>query len=92
MAHWRNTFRSPRFFFFDARVSIFLVGFLLHIRLWTLLVLITVFLAFYWMERHGYDFMSALRAVRSRIAGPIRPPLSPDRARGAIDYDRRPQG
>lgn len=69
----------------------FLVGFLLHMRLWTLFLLLAVFVGFYWVERYGYDFMSALRALRSRIAGPIRPPLSPDRARGAIDYDRRPQ-
>jgi intracellular multiplication protein IcmT len=91
MAHWRNTFKAPRFFMVDARVSIFLIAFLLHIRLWTLLLMICVLFGFYWVERFGYDFPSALRALRLRIAGPIRPPLSPDRARGPIDYDRRPQ-
>ncbi|MHA6345910.1 IcmT/TraK family protein [Roseivivax sp. CAU 1761] len=90
MAHWRNTFKAPRFFFFDARLAVFLVGFLLHIRLWTLLLLIAVFAAFYWVERYGYDFASALRAIRLYFAGPVRNPVPDERMPQPRDYDRRP--
>ena len=75
---------------FDARVAIFLIAFLLHIRGRTLLVLITVLGAFYAVERRGYDFKSALRAIRVYFAGPVRPPLTDDKLTRPKDYDRRP--
>ncbi len=90
MAHWRNTFKQPRFFFLDARVGVFFIGFLLHIRLWTLGVMLVVFAVFFMMERYGLDFASALRAIRSYFAGPRRDPVSEDRMPNPIDYDRRP--
>jgi intracellular multiplication protein IcmT len=90
MGHWRNTFKAPRFFMLDARVSFFLLGFLLHMRLWTFVLLIVIAIVFHWVERFGYDFMSAIRALRLKIVGNVRPPLSDDKIRYAIDYDRRP--
>jgi hypothetical protein len=42
------------------------------------------------MERYGYDFASALRAVRSFFSGPKRPPVSNERVTYPVDYDRRP--
>jgi intracellular multiplication protein IcmT len=88
--HWRNTFKQPRFFFLDARVGVFLLFFLLHIRIWTLAVTLVVFVVFFIMERYGYDFASALRAVRSFFSGPKRPPVSNERVTYPVDYDRRP--
>ena len=90
MAHWRNTFKQPRFFFLDARVGVFLVVFLLHVRLWTLLIMIVVFGIFFMMERYGLGFSSALRAVRAYFAGPIRHPVSEERMCQSADFDRRP--
>ncbi len=90
MGHWRNTFKHPRFFFLDARVAVFLLGFLLHIRLWTLILLLIVFGIFYWVERLGYDFPSALRALRLKLSGNERPPLTEGKIRHPVDFDRRP--
>ncbi|EPX78060.1 IcmT/TraK family protein [Salipiger mucosus] len=90
MAHWRNTFKAPRFFFFDARLAIFLVAFLLHIRPWTLVVICLIFGLFYWVERYGYDFKSALRAIRLYFSGPRRNPQPQEKMPHPKDYDRRP--
>jgi intracellular multiplication protein IcmT len=90
-AHWRNTFKNPRFFFVDARVSFFLLAFMLHIRLWTLVLLIVTFVTFYLVERRGYAFQSALRAVRLQLSGPIRPAVADAIHQGPVDYDRAPR-
>jgi len=90
MSYWRNSFKYPRFFFLDARVAVFFLLFLLHIRIWTLIIMILVFAVFYMMERYGINFSSALRGARSYLTGKIRPPLSEDKSRKPIDYDRRP--
>ncbi len=90
MAHWRNTFKQPRFFFLDARVGIFFLLMLLHIRIWTIITMTVIFLIFFVMERYGLDFSSALRSIRSYFAGPQRNPVSEDRMCEPIDYDRRP--
>jgi intracellular multiplication protein IcmT len=36
--HWRNTQKHPKFFMLDARASIGVILFLMHMRLWTLIV------------------------------------------------------
>lgn len=90
MGHWRNTYKFPRFWILDARVAIFFLLFLLHIRMWSFICMIIIFGIFYIMERYGLDFASAFRAVRSYMAGPIRDPISKERMRHPIDYDRRP--
>jgi intracellular multiplication protein IcmT len=90
-AHWRNTFKSPRFFIVDARISVFLLVFLMHIRLWTFLILVVTAAIFYIVERRGYAFESAIRALRLKIAGPIRPATGNSVNQGAIDYDRAPK-
>lgn len=90
MSHWRYTFKPARFFMLDARVSVAILIFILHIRLWTFLVVLGVIAIFYWVERFGYDFPSAIRAARLYFAGRIRPPLPAMKTRDAVDYDRRP--
>lgn len=90
MAHWRHSFRYPRFFFLDARVAIIVVVFLLHIRLWTLILMCAIFVAFYWVERFGYDFPSALRALRVQLTSKVRDPLPDDKTRHPVDFERRP--
>ena len=42
-AYWRDSARSPRFFFMDAYAALPFVVLLLHIRLWTFILAIPVF-------------------------------------------------
>lgn len=73
--HWRNTARPVRFFNIDYRAGVFLFIFLMHIRLWTFLTLLTVMLVLWIMERRGLTFTLALRRIRVWFLGPKRPAL-----------------
>ena len=90
MAHWRYTFKPARFFMLDARASIVILLFLLHIRVWTFALAVFVVGLFYWVERYGYDFPSAIRAIRLYLSGKIRPAQSINKQQNPVEYDRRP--
>lgn len=71
-ASWRDSARSARFFMVDARAAFPVFIFLMHIRLWTgLLVLISaVFFAI--LEHYGYTIPVFLRWLRTFFAGSIK--------------------
>ncbi len=87
--HWRNTMKPVRFFAFDARAGFFVVLLLMHARLWTLLLLIAVFLLFWMLERKGLSFASALRAARLWLVGKYRPAWIWTRRRKLLDTGSR---
>ena len=74
--HWRNTARPVRFFNIDYRAGIFLFIFMMHIRLWTFLLLIGVVVVLYVLERRGLSFTLALRRFRIWCIGNSRPALA----------------
>ena len=88
MSHWRNTFKPARFFMIDARASFFVLLFLLHMRVWTMIALFIVFGILLFVERMGYDFASALRALRSSMAGNLRNNKPRNKESFPVDYDR----
>jgi intracellular multiplication protein IcmT len=71
-SHWRDSARSARFFMVDARAAFPLFLFLMHIRVWTgLLVLISaVFFAI--IEHYGFTVPVFLRWLRSFLAGSVK--------------------
>lgn len=71
--HWRNTMKTVRFFQFDARAGLFVALLLVHFRLWTLGLLVTVLCVFYLLERKGLSFPAALRSLRVWLIGTKRP-------------------
>ena len=73
--HWRNAMRPARFFGVDARASGSLFFLLLHMRLWTLGIVIFTMVLFYMLERKGLTFNAALRSFRSWLFGKKRPAL-----------------
>jgi intracellular multiplication protein IcmT len=85
--HWRNTQRPARFFFLDARASVALLVFMVHIRLWTFVLAILVMTAFYFSERMGLTFASSLRALRCYILGQNRPANHRAGRRRWIEYE-----
>lgn len=68
-AHWRDSARTPRFFFMDAYSAIPLLLFLLHIRLWTFILACTVCAFFMLLNRFGFSLPVFIRWLRSFIAG-----------------------
>src|SRR3546814_9147184 len=92
MAHWRDTYRTPRLFMIDARAAIPLLASALHVAWWTVLPAVMTLVLFFWLERIGLSLPSALRALRATFAGNERPALSKNRLHQSIDYDRREIG
>ena len=86
--HWRISMRPVRFFAIDARAAGFLFFFLLHMRLWTLILCVSVMVVFWLLERKGLTFDSSIRAGRSWILGGKRPAWLWIRKRSTIDYGR----
>lgn len=86
--HWRNAMKPARFFAVDARASAFLFLFLIHMRLWTLGLVGVVLLLFWFLERKGLSFSSAMRSARSWLFGEKRPAWLWIRKRSLVDYGR----
>lgn len=70
MAHWRDSARTPRFFFVSGYSTFPLLLFLFHIRWWTLIVAVLATLFFTLLERYGFTIKVFLRWLRSVFAGP----------------------
>ncbi len=84
--HWRNTQKPARFFALDARAFIAIVLFLLHARLWTFILALSVMLLFWILERRGLTFEASLRAFRCWTLGRNRPANQRRAFRRWIDY------
>ena len=69
-AHWRDSARPTRFFIFDAKAAFPLLLFLLHIRLWTLIVAVIAMLFFTILNRYGFSVDVFLRWFRALLGGP----------------------
>ena len=68
-AHWRDSSLTPKFFMIDARVCIPLLLVLMHVRVWTIVLSLIVFVFFALLGRWGVSLPVFLRLVRTTIAG-----------------------
>ena len=68
-SHWRDSARNPRFFFVDARAALFILLWLVHIRLWTFLLAIGALIIFGIMEYFNYTMPVALRVMHGLLFG-----------------------
>jgi intracellular multiplication protein IcmT len=68
--HWRDSARTPRFFFIDARAAFPLLLFLLHIRWWSFSLAVITMIFFGALERYGFSLIVFFRWLRSTLAGP----------------------
>ncbi|WP_367606370.1 IcmT/TraK family protein [Legionella sp. W05-934-2] len=71
-SHWRDSARSARFFMVDARAAFPIFIFLMHIRIWTGVLVIVSALFFGFIEHYGFTVPVFLRSIRSLIAGRTR--------------------
>lgn len=83
---WKETMRTPSFFGLDGHVVSALPLFLIHMRWWTLGVLILTFVFFMLLRIFRYRPSSAIRLIRSACAGSNRPARHYSKARRAVDY------
>lgn len=71
-SHWRDSARTARFFIVDARAAFPLFLFLMHIRVWTGIVVLVSIVFFGIVEHYGFTIPVFLRFLRSFLAGPIK--------------------
>jgi len=67
--HWRDSAYTARFFFVDARAAFPLLFFLLHIRLWTFILALSVMVFFALIEKYGLSLIVFGRWFRNFLAG-----------------------
>jgi len=84
--HWRNSMKPVKFFALDARVALFFLIFIVHMRPWTLGLFFLVAFIFWLLERKGLTFDAALRSFRTWIIGSKRPGWLWLRRRRMVDY------
>lgn len=71
-AHWRDSARSARFFMVDARAAFPIFIFLMHIKLWTGLIVLVSAVFFGIIEHYGFTVPVFLRWLRLVFAGPVK--------------------
>jgi intracellular multiplication protein IcmT len=69
VAHWRDSAREPKFYFVEGKAAFPLLLFLLHIRLWTLIVAIVATIFFSILARYGFSVKWFLRWLRGILGG-----------------------
>ena len=68
-AHWRDSARSPRFFLVDARAAFPLLFFLMHIKMWTAIMVAVSAVFFGALEHYGFSIPIFFRWLRLMLAG-----------------------
>lgn len=71
-AHWRDSARNPRFFMVDARAAFPIFLFLMHIRMWTGMLVVFSAVFFGIIEHYGYTVPVFLRWLRLFLAGSVK--------------------
>ena len=71
-AHWRDSARSARFFMVDARAAFPIFFFLMHIRVWTALLVLASAFFFGVIEHYGFSLPVFLRWLRTFFAGYVK--------------------
>lgn len=84
--YWRETHKQPRFLFFDGRLVIFIFISIVHLRIWTLLLMLISFGVVSFFERKGVSPDSIIRYIRAKIVGRKRSARGPHNERAAVDY------
>lgn len=84
--HWRNTQKPVRFLFMDARAFVGIFLFLVHARMWVLVLAIFSLIFFWLLERRGLSFGASLRALRRWLLGRRRPATSRLGRRRLVDF------
>lgn len=69
---WYNTARTPKFFIVDAKFGIFVIIFLIHIRIYTFLLLVGVFIFFFILDQNKINFKTFLKLIREGFSGKIK--------------------
>ena len=68
-AHWRDSARSIRFFIWDGKAAFPMLLFLMHTRVWTLVIAVAAMMFFTILNRYGFTPIVFFRWLRNLAAG-----------------------
>ena len=71
-AAWRDSARTPRFFFVDAYATFPMVILFVHIKLWTFILALVSIVFFAILEKFKFSIPIFKRWLRSTLAGNVR--------------------
>lgn len=69
---WFHTSKPVKFIMVDYKVSFFLLLFMLHMRLYTFLILVVIFCICYILELNKLSLVNAVKRLRLILGGSIR--------------------
>lgn len=67
--YWRDSARTPKFYFVDGNAAFPLLLFILHMSLWTLALAVGAMFFFSLLQRYGFTIKIFLRWFRNVLAG-----------------------
>ncbi len=70
--YWFHSAKPVKFIMVDYRASLFLVLFLLHMRFYTFILLISIFVVLLILEMNKLSVVNALKRLRTILAGKVR--------------------
>jgi hypothetical protein len=70
--YWFNSAKPVRFIVVDYRASLFLIVFLLHMRFYTFILLIFIFVFLWILEMNKLSVNNACKRLRVILAGKVR--------------------
>ena len=84
--YWRETHRQPKFMIFDWRIVILLLLMVMHIKVWTILLVVIAIFILWWFGRKGVSPDSIIRFLRATLVGRKRTARGPGAERLAVDF------
>ena len=84
--YWRETQRPTRFFFLDPHIVIFLVLAILHLKVWTITLFITVAICNIWLESRGRKVRHLHRYIKTYLIGDYIPARGIGNQRHPVSY------
>lgn len=84
--YWRETHKQPKLVIFDGRLIVLLLLVILHVRLWTIFLVLLAMLVLFFFERKGVPADSILRYLRSSLVGKKRTARGISAERMPVDF------
>jgi len=70
--YWFHSAKPIKFLFIDYRASLFVIIFLLHMRFYTFVLLIFIFVVLWILEMYKLSVKNAFKRLRIMLAGKVR--------------------
>lgn len=70
--YWRDTALAPKLWIIDYKCAFLVIIFLLHIKLYTFVILVACLIFFGILEKYNLDILNFVKLIRFKLAGRIR--------------------